>query len=213
MQKPPEISPTTWARLKALAEPLEDDLETILVTILDAADVHLDCPVPTKLTHLMSKSPNEAPLDLFSHYSTQHQQVTEHSIKEQPNQEANSARDGAVPAPQAAPGIPAQNGAAPRDTHISQSTYYLPILEILADAGGAAYLTHVTAKIEERFGPSFTTADLEPHRSHPTRWRATLHNARQTLARQGCLVSHTKIGLWELSPEGWNRVRPQTNSG
>ena len=43
MQKPADISQDTWARLKAHAVPLEDDLNSVLERLTATAQLHQDC--------------------------------------------------------------------------------------------------------------------------------------------------------------------------
>lgn len=80
--------------------------------------------------------------------------------------------------------------------------YWLPILQILAEAGGAAPSNDVVNALEERMSDALTERDYEPLQSGEIRWRNRARFARLRMKERGLLSDASRRGVWQITPAG-----------
>jgi hypothetical protein len=85
---------------------------------------------------------------------------------------------------------------------LPEREYWVPILEILAEAGGAAPASDVIDALGERMRSTLTQRDYESLSMGEVRWRNRARFARLRMAEQGLLSSASARGIWELTDLG-----------
>ena len=81
--------------------------------------------------------------------------------------------------------------------------YYRPILQILADAGGAANRSDVLRRVEERMRHVLTPADYTMIPSErDLRWRTRAKWASNHLKNDGLLQKGEPRGTWHITDAG-----------
>jgi hypothetical protein len=92
----------------------------------------------------------------------------------------------------------------PRGARTPESAFELPILETLADLGGAGPVKEVLDQVGERMRPILKPVDRQPLSSDPRqeRWRNTARWARRELVRRDLLDRSAPRGIWRLTDLG-----------
>ena len=90
---------------------------------------------------------------------------------------------------------------------LSLSNYWLPILQILDEAGGWASANEVITALPERIGNELTDADLESVRNGEIRWRNRARFARLRMKERGFLATGSPRGIWEITDPGRTYLR------
>jgi len=80
--------------------------------------------------------------------------------------------------------------------------YWLPILELLDEAGGSAPSNDVIEALEERMQNLLTPRDFEPLKSGEIRWRNRARFARLRMKERGLLSDTSHRGVWEITDAG-----------
>lgn len=88
---------------------------------------------------------------------------------------------------------------------LPEREYELPLLESLADLGGAAPMRAVLDVLETKLGSRLTPDDRDRLPTGGIRWRNRAQFVRLRLIEKGDMMSDSPRGLWEISPQG--RVR------
>lgn len=85
-----------------------------------------------------------------------------------------------------------------------EAEYRVPILRVLADAGGSAKASDVLEQVGEIMKPRLKSVDFEPLASGPDnpRWRNAAQWARNSMVNEGLLKSVSPRGVWEISDDG-----------
>lgn len=112
----------------------------------------------------------------------------EQELKEQPEQELNEDKR--------------FGGRAAPGSILPEREYWLPILEILADAGGGAPANDVIDTLGHKMRDLLTPGDFEVLRMGEVRWRNRARFARLRMREQGLLSDTSPRGIWELSDRG-----------
>jgi len=92
----------------------------------------------------------------------------------------------------------------PRGLRTPEDAFRRPILETLAELGGAAPIGEVLDRVEHKMKGVLNEYDREPLPSDPRsiRWRNTAQWCRNTLVREGLMKADSPYGVWEISEQG-----------
>jgi len=98
----------------------------------------------------------------------------------------------------------ARKSRLPRGLRTPEDAFRRPILEALAELGGRARISEVLDLVGEKMKGVLTEYDFEPLASQPKtmRWRNTAQWCRNTLVREGLMMSDTPYGIWEITEAG-----------
>jgi Mrr N-terminal domain len=80
--------------------------------------------------------------------------------------------------------------------------YWLPILEVLEEAGGAAPSNDVIDALDERMSGVLKERDREPLKSGEIRWRNRARFARLRMKERGLISDSSHRGIWAITPTG-----------
>lgn len=80
--------------------------------------------------------------------------------------------------------------------------YWVPILQLLDEAGGAAPANDVIEALGERMRDILTPRDLQPLKSGEIRWRNRARFARLRMKEGGFMSDSSHRGVWEITPAG-----------
>lgn len=80
--------------------------------------------------------------------------------------------------------------------------YWIPILELLDEAGGSAPSNDVIEALEERMENLLTSRDFEHLKSGEIRWRNRARFARLRMKERGLLSDTSHRGVWEITDGG-----------
>lgn len=85
-----------------------------------------------------------------------------------------------------------------------KSAFEVPILQVLAELGGAGRVQDVLDRVEQLMAPRLKNVDRQPLPSTPTteRWRNTAQWARMNLIKRGLLDGASPRGTWRLTELG-----------
>jgi len=95
-------------------------------------------------------------------------------------------------------------GRLPRGLRTPEDAFRRPILETLAELGGAGPIGEVLDRVEHKMKGVLNEYDREPLPSDPrsVRWRNTAQWCRNTLVREGLMKADSPYGVWEISEQG-----------
>jgi len=100
--------------------------------------------------------------------------------------------------------------ARPADGELlPESDYWVPILEILAEAKGRAKGREVIDALEERLGSRFGPADHDVLAMGEVRWRNRARFARLRMKELGLVSSQSPRGIWEITEKGRDFLRAE----
>jgi hypothetical protein len=85
---------------------------------------------------------------------------------------------------------------------LPEREYWVPILEILTEAGGAAPASDVIDALGDRMRSMLTQRDYESLSMGEVRWRNRARFARLRMTERGLLGSSSPRGIWELTDLG-----------
>jgi hypothetical protein len=85
---------------------------------------------------------------------------------------------------------------------LPERDYWVPILAILAEEGGAADSNYVIDTLEARMADRLTPGDFEVLRMGEVRWRNRARFARLRMRERGLLSNSSPRGIWELTEAG-----------
>lgn len=80
--------------------------------------------------------------------------------------------------------------------------YWIPILELLVEAGGSALSNDIVDALEERMSDLLTARDFEHLKSGEIRWRNRARFARLRMKERGLLSDVSDRGVWEITQAG-----------
>lgn len=80
--------------------------------------------------------------------------------------------------------------------------YWIPILELLDEAGGSAPSNDVIDALEERMKDLLTPRDFEHLKSGEIRWRNRARFGRLRMKERGLLSDASHRGVWEITDAG-----------
>jgi hypothetical protein len=93
--------------------------------------------------------------------------------------------------PRAAPG-----------TVLPVRAYWVPILQLLVERGGAAPANDVIEALEDRMRNILTPGDFRPLNSGEIRWRNRARFARLRMKERGLMSDSSHRGVWEITGAG-----------
>lgn len=91
---------------------------------------------------------------------------------------------------------------APPGSILPGGAYWLPILSVLAEAGGSAPANDVIDALEERMGDALKDRDRETLSNGEVRWRNRARFARLRMKERGLLSDTSQRGVWEITTTG-----------
>jgi Mrr N-terminal domain len=109
--------------------------------------------------------------------------------------------EGTEPSDQLGSGQAAPRRASPGSI-LPEREYWIPILTLLAEQGGAAAATDVIDALGERMRDVLTPGDFEVLRMGEVRWRNRARFARLRMRERGLLSSSSPRGVWEMTMLG-----------
>lgn len=95
-----------------------------------------------------------------------------------------------------------QKGRAAPGSILAEGEYWIPILEVLTDAGGSAPANDVIDAVGPKVADRLTPADLAPLDIGEVRWRNRVRFARLRMRERGLLSDDSPRGIWALTDEG-----------
>jgi hypothetical protein len=96
---------------------------------------------------------------------------------------------------------------ARRGERTPADVFYLPIVEVLRDAGGALPTQETVDRVEKLVRDQLSEADFEPLQSSgELRWRNTCRWARKYLVQAGVLDKMSEHGVWRLAHDYADRL-------
>ena len=97
-----------------------------------------------------------------------------------------------------------------------ESSYYMPILEVLDGMGGGGRVSEVLDSVGKKMKPVLKDVDFGPLASNPEnpRWRNAAQWARNSMVKEGLLKNDSPHGVWEISDKGQAMLKGhQTSRG
>ena len=88
------------------------------------------------------------------------------------------------------------------EERLPEGEYWLPILEILVDAGGSCKGRDVIDMLEDRLGSRLTPLDHDLLDMGEVRWRNRARFARLRMKERGLISSESRRGIWEITEKG-----------
>jgi hypothetical protein len=95
------------------------------------------------------------------------------------------------------------------DALLPESDYWVPILELLDDAGGEARGSRVIDALEAKVEDRLTDADRGVLSMGETRWRNRARFARLRMKERGYISRDSPRGMWEITDEGREFLRAE----
>jgi Mrr restriction endonuclease-like protein len=90
---------------------------------------------------------------------------------------------------------------------LPEREYWVPILEILTEAGGVAPARDVIDALGDRMRSMLKQRDYEMLSMGDVRWRNRARFARLRMTEQGLLSAESPRGIWELTELGRKHLR------
>jgi hypothetical protein len=85
---------------------------------------------------------------------------------------------------------------------LPESEYWLPILQILVEAGGRARSRDVIATLGDRLRSRLMPRDYDVLEMGEVRWQNRARFARLRMKERGFVSSDSPRGIWEITKEG-----------
>jgi Mrr N-terminal domain len=85
---------------------------------------------------------------------------------------------------------------------LPEREYWLPILQILVEAGGEARSRDVIAALGDRLRSRLMPRDFDVLEMGEVRWQNRARFARLRMKEQGLVSSASPRGIWEITKEG-----------
>lgn len=101
---------------------------------------------------------------------------------------------------------------AQRGDLLPESEYELPILRALEEKGGSAPASHVIERVGEFLAGRLTSVDEALLASGLVRWRSRTQFVRLRLSQRGDMLSGSPRGVWEISPQGQERLKREATA-
>jgi len=85
---------------------------------------------------------------------------------------------------------------------LPERSYWNPILEVIAEGGGAVPANDVIAQVGERLKHDLTPLDFEQLDTGEIRWRNRARFARLRMREAGLISDASRRGVWEITDVG-----------
>lgn len=187
----PPVDDDVFEALQALAEPLVDDINSVLRRLLGLVNGERTSAVSSSAASVQEGSEQAI------------ESAAQHAIPRTPVRERRSARTTKSPSKKRAP----TTKRAARGTLLPEREYELPLLKSLNDRGGAAPASEVIEDVGAALQGRLTEADREVLDSGLTRWKNRVQFVRLKLVQAGHVKKDSPRGVWEITPEGRERLR------
>jgi len=173
----PPVDDDVFEALQAMAEPLVDDVNSVLRRLL-----RLDQAAPAAaMTAASSVSRVEAP-------------APKKEVASKPRKSNGSARR------------KEKKARAPRGTLLPEREYEIPMLTVLDQAGGRAPATEVIERVGEILGDRLGDAERAVLGSGLVRWKNRAQFVRLALIKTGDMTKDSPRGIWEITDQGRSRL-------
>ena len=96
---------------------------------------------------------------------------------------------------------------------MAEDAYWLPILELLDEAGGNDKGSAVIDALENRLTGKFSASDHRRLKTGETRWRNRARFARLRMKEKGLISADSPRGIWEMTPAGAAFLHEQRDRG
>lgn len=96
---------------------------------------------------------------------------------------------------------------APRGSLLPEAEYELPMLRYLAEQGGRAPASEVVEAVGIALKERFKPTDLEPLDSGDIRWKSRVQFVRLKLIREGTMTKDSPRGVWAITELGREKVQ------
>ena len=175
------VNDETWNRLKALAEPLIDTVDDVIIRLLDSADSS-------------EPQPREQSAETLDNSSEDFEdRITDQMINRRAHvREVDSVR--------------ADYGRLPRGLRLEVEAYRRPILQVLEDMGGRGRPIQLLPAVKKRLESRMSAFDLETLTTGGPRWEKSAHWARFALVEDGYLDG-SEHGWWKITPKGRSALK------
>lgn len=90
-----------------------------------------------------------------------------------------------------------------------EDAFRIPILEALVEVGGAASVSKVLELVESKMKNILNQYDYLPLSSNTVRWKNTAQWCRNTMVKEGLLISDSPRGIWKISEKGREYLKKQ----
>ena len=80
--------------------------------------------------------------------------------------------------------------------------YWVPVLQVLVEAGGEAPSNDVIDALEEKMGDLLSDRDRGRHESGEVRWRNRARFARLSMKERGLISDTSRRGIWAITDRG-----------
>jgi hypothetical protein len=92
---------------------------------------------------------------------------------------------------------------------LPEGKYWIPILEILEDAGWAARGSDVIDALGEKLHGQFRARDHDLLKMGEVRWRNRARFARLRMKELGLISSESRRGIWEMTKKGHSYLQAE----
>jgi hypothetical protein len=106
------------------------------------------------------------------------------------------------------------SGRAAPGSILPVETYWVPVLQVLREAGGEAPSNDVVDALEEKMGHLLGDRDWGRLESGEIRWRNRARFARLRMKEQGLISDTSRRGIWAITDSGqaYLRMREEADS-
>lgn len=180
------IDEDVFAELQRRAEPLVDDLNSVLRRLLGLTSPDADDSGAARSTPPPAQTS---------------------STRSGPRVKASNASKGTKrPRPSAPRKSAAKSKRAPRGSLLPQQDYEDPLLRSLMELGGRAPTSEVVERTGAYLHDKLTPADREVLDSGDVRWKNRVQFVRLGLIKEGLIAKDSPRGIWEITAAGQARA-------
>lgn len=106
-------------------------------------------------------------------------------------------------------------GRLQRGVCTPEEAYYIPILQVLCEMGGAGKAEEVINQVGKKMEGRLGKCDYEPLPSNHQviRWQHRVHWARHSMVNEGLLRNDSPRGTWEISEKGREYLSSREKEG
>ena len=184
----PPVDDDVFEALQGLAEPLIDDISTVLRRLLGLHHQDHTSPAGTSESRQATSTRGHEEADRRSaSLST--------SPKTQRSSRASHGRKRGAARPRAA-----------RGTLLPELEYEVPLLRALDERDGSAAASEVIESVGAALKDRLTDADRETLDSGLTRWKNRVQFVRLKLVHAGQVKKGSPRGIWQIAPAGRDRL-------